>query len=98
MKAINVIVKILVALAAVAGAVYVFATYGEQIAQWAKKMLSALPCKKDCECACDCDCEECDCTCDCEDCECEDAPAQEEIPAEEAPADAVLAEDNDFEG
>ena len=31
MKAFNVVVKVLVALAAVAGAVYVIATYGEKI-------------------------------------------------------------------
>ncbi len=43
MKALNTIVKILAALAAVAGAVYIVATYGEQIVAWAKKALSALP-------------------------------------------------------
>ena len=35
MKTLNTIVKILAALAAVAGAVYVVATYGEQITAWA---------------------------------------------------------------
>ena len=44
MKAFNLIVKIVVALAAVAGAVYVIATYGEQIVAWAKKILASLPC------------------------------------------------------
>lgn len=43
MKALNTIVKILTALAAVAGAVYIVATYGEQIVAWAKKMLNSLP-------------------------------------------------------
>lgn len=43
MKALNTIVKVLTALAAVAGAVYIVATYGEQIVAWAKKMLNALP-------------------------------------------------------
>lgn len=43
MKALNTIVKILTALAAVAGAVYIIATYGEQIVAWAKKMLASMP-------------------------------------------------------
>ena len=51
MKTVNTIVKILSALAAVAGAVYIIATYGEQITAWAKKVLSNLPkcpcCKDD---------------------------------------------------
>ena len=37
------IVKILTALAAVAGAIYIIATYGEQIVAWAKKILNSLP-------------------------------------------------------
>ena len=43
MKAMNTIIKILTALATVAGIVYIVATYGEQIVAWAKKMLNALP-------------------------------------------------------
>ena len=43
MKTLNTIVKILAALAAVAGAVYVVATYGEQITAWAKKVLASAP-------------------------------------------------------
>lgn len=43
MKTVNTIVKILSALAAIAGAVYIAATYGEQIAAWAKKVLASLP-------------------------------------------------------
>ena len=43
MKVFNNIVKILTALAAVAGLVYIFATYGEQIAVWCKKTLASLP-------------------------------------------------------
>lgn len=37
------IVKILTALATVAGAVYIIATYGEQIVAWAKKVWAAMP-------------------------------------------------------
>ena len=70
MKVFNAILKILAALAAIAGVVYVVATYGDKIVAWAKKMLGC--------CCCDCDC---DCDCDCE-CECEEAC--EEIPAEDA--------------
>ena len=43
MKTVNTIIKLLSALAAVAGAVYIIATYGEQITAWAKKTLSSLP-------------------------------------------------------
>jgi len=37
------IVKILTALATVAGAVYIIATYGEQIVAWAQKLWDAMP-------------------------------------------------------
>ena len=37
------IIKILTALATIAGAVYIIATYGEQIVAWAKKVWSMLP-------------------------------------------------------
>ena len=37
------IVKILTALAAVAGIVYIVATYGEQIVAWCKKVIASLP-------------------------------------------------------
>ena len=43
MKTLNAIVKVVTALAAVAGAVYIVATYGEQIVAWAKKVMSSLP-------------------------------------------------------
>ena len=36
-------VKILTALAAVIGAAYVIATYGDQIVAWAKKLLNSCP-------------------------------------------------------
>ena len=95
MKVAKLIAKIVVALAAIAGAVYVIATYGNQIVAWCKKVLASLPCccGDDCECCCggDCDCdEECCCGEDCccgEECCCEDA-AEEEAVAEEAPVEA----------
>ena len=43
MKAVNTIIKILTALAAVAGVIYIVATYGEQIVAWCKKTLASLP-------------------------------------------------------
>ncbi len=48
MKTTKIIANILVTLAAIAGAVYVVATYGEQIVAWCKKVLASLPCN--CEC------------------------------------------------
>ena len=51
MKVANTIIKILTALAAIAGIVYIVATYGEQIVAWCKKTLENLPkcplCTKD---------------------------------------------------
>lgn len=99
MKALKVIAKIVVALAAIAGIVYVVATYGDRIVAWARKLLNRCSCCCDCECdceECDCedDCENCQCDCAC-DCECDEACECEEPVVEE---DAVVAEQNDFEG
>lgn len=67
MKIAKLIAKIVVALAAIAGIVYVVATYGNQIVAWCKKVLSSLPCCKndDCECCCggECDCDD-ECCCE----------------------------------
>ena len=94
MKVFSVVMKILVALAAVAGAVYIAATYGDKIVAWAKKLLGS------CQCCCGCDCEcdgECECECECEDeaCECECGCCCEE--AAEAPAAEEVAAEADFE-
>lgn len=75
MKNTSTILKILAAIVAVAGTVYVIATYGDKIVNWAKKLLK---CSQPA-----CECEECDCEdCDCEECECaeeiDDAPVAEE--------------------
>lgn len=56
MKTWSVIVKIIVALAAIAGIIYVAATYGERITAWAKKLLRSLPIPCTCGCSCDCNC------------------------------------------
>ena len=86
MKTVSVILKVVAALAAVAGVVYVVATYGDKIVAWAKKLLG-------CSCDCDCDCDS-ECECECE-CECDAAAAEEAAPAEEGDA---VAEEKDFEG
>ena len=44
MKIFTNILKILAALAAIAGAIYVVATYGDKIVAWAKKVWASLPC------------------------------------------------------
>lgn len=64
------VLKILAALAAVAGAIYVLATYGDKIVAWAKKLLSTI-CWEDCCCCGD------DCCCDDDDCCCETVQAEE---------------------
>ena len=102
MKAVSIILKVLAVLAAVAGVVYVVATYGDKIVAWAKKLLrlgSECDCET-CDCCCEDDCEDCKCQFDCDtQCPCECAAeevAEEEAPAAEEPA--VVAEENDFEG
>ena len=91
MKVAGIIIKIVVALAAIAGAVYLAATYGDKIVAWAKKMLGSCKC----------------CCCETAEVEVTEAPVEEvaeeavEAPAEEeAPAaeDAVVAGEGDFEG
>lgn len=90
MKAFKIIAKIVVALAAIAGAVYVFATYGDKIVAWCKNLLKRIPCCCNGECECECTEDSCE------------TPVEEEVAeeaAEEAPAEeAPVAEENDFEG
>lgn len=97
MKAFNLIVKILAALAAVAGVIYVVATYGEQIVAWAKKVLASLPKCPACE-------EESAEAAAEEEVPAEEVPAEEEavevtveVPAEEASENEPVAEEADFE-
>ena len=96
MKAFNVIVKLLAALAAIAGIIYVIATYGEQIVAWAKKILASLP-----KCPC---CEEEAAEEEAvEEVVAEEAPAEEEAVevtievAEEVSESDAVAEEADFE-
>lgn len=85
MKTFNIIVKILAALAAITGVVYIIATYGDKIVSWAKGLLNRCPC------CCEGDCENCDCEGDCTECECEDCcgdcEEEVEVEVEEAPAE-----------
>jgi len=78
------IIKILTALATIAGAVYIIATYGERIVAWAKKVWAAMP-----KCPC---CEEAEVV---EEFVEEDAPeaeAAEEAVAEEVPVEEAVEE------
>ena len=90
--------KLLTALAAIAGAVYVIATYGDKIVAWAKKIMAACPCCNDtCECECggECKCEgECECKCEGTEEAVEEAPAEEPV-AEEAPVEEIVIEENE---
>ena len=96
MKTFGIIAKIVAALLAVAGAVYVVATYGDKIVAWAKKILAACPCcNNTCECECEGECE-CDGECTCEgECECAKEEAAEEPAAEEAPVEEIVIEANE---
>lgn len=94
MKVFGIIMKIVVALAAVAGAVYLAATYGERVVAWAKKTLG----RGECTCCCDCDCDECDCECNCDECDCEcDCDCCDEAAEEVVEEEAATAEEVDFE-
>ena len=44
MKTFSLIVKIMTALAAIAGIVYIVATYGDKIVAWCKDLLAKCPC------------------------------------------------------
>ena len=44
MKTINAVLKLLSALAVIAGTVYLIATYGDKIVAWAKSMMAKCPC------------------------------------------------------
>lgn len=43
MKIVSAVTKVLAALATAVGAIYLLATYGEQIVAWCKKVMSNLP-------------------------------------------------------
>ena len=92
MKVFNTIAKIVAALAAVAGAVYVVATYGDQIVAWAKKLCSGKFCGGSCSCKSVP-----------EEAFVAEEKAPEAVPAQapEAPAespDVPVADEKDFEG
>lgn len=82
------VIKILTALATVAGVVYIVATYGEQIVAWAKKILNAMP-----KCPC---CEEAETVEEfveeAAEAEAAEEVVAEEIPVEEAAPEVVVAE------
>ncbi len=90
--------KLLTALATIAGVVYVVATYGDKIVEWAKKIWAAIP-----KCPC---CEEAEPAAEeavveeaaAEEPVAEEAPAEEEPVAEEVVVEetAPVAEEADF--
>lgn len=95
MKTLNAIMKVLAVLAAVAGAVYLIAAYGDKIVAWAKRVIGCCPWDEGME-------EE-----SAEEPAAPEAPAEEpaEAPAEspaapETPAesDEPVADEGDFEG
>lgn len=90
MNTFKLVAKILTALAAIAGIIYLIATYGDKIVAWAKQMLEKCPCKCTVDDCADCECE-CECKCECA-CECEEAPAEEAAPAEEVIEEVVVEE------
>ncbi len=87
MKVFSNVMKVFAALAAVAGIVYVVATYGDRIVEWAKDLCGKHSC---CGRSHFCDLDEA------VDYEVPQAPAQE-APAETPAVDPEGADDSDFE-
>ena len=85
MKVTSTIIKILTALATIAGIVYIVATYGEQIVAWCKSTLEKLP-----------KCPKCTEEADEDDAEIEVEITVEEPAAEEAAEEAPAASAEDF--
>lgn len=83
MKVASIVIKVVVALAAVAGVVYLAATYGDRVVVWAKKTLSR--CKKDEVCFFNTEEEVCECA---EACQCDEACEVAEPTAAEADFEA----------
>jgi len=81
------IVKILTALATIAGAVYIIATYGEQIVAWAQKLWDAMPKKASVNLEVDLSEEA-----ETEEVVAPEAEAAEEAVAEEVPVEEVVEE------
>ena len=81
--------KLLTALATIAGAVYVIATYGDKIVEWAKKLWAAMP-----KCP---NCEEAEPAAEEAAVESAGEPAAEEAPAveEEPAAEEVVVEETE---
>ena len=89
MKIFGIVVKIVAALAAIAGIAFVVVKYGDQIVAWFKKTFGGL------FCCCDGECCDGECCCEC----CEEEAAEEEAPVEEVAEDtAGVAAEADFEG
>ena len=86
--------KILTALAAVIGAAYVIATYGEKIVAWSKELLAKLPCRCKADLEVDFETEAAEAPVE--------EPAVEEVPVEEEVEEVVIeahepvAEETDF--
>lgn len=86
MKTMNAVLRILAAVAAVAGAIYIVATYGEKIVAWAKKIWANMPCPS-------CNKDE-EVVAPAEDAPAaEEAPAAAEVPVEEPVAEEVVVEE-----
>ena len=82
--------KILAALAAVVGVVYVVATYGDKIVAWAKNLLASCPC-----CNKECEVVEEDFVAEEEAPAVEEVPAEEEAPVAEGPEVEIVVENNE---
>ena len=93
MKAFNIIVKLLAALAAVLGGIYILATYGEKIVAWAKTVVIHVP---DCPCCKDAEPAEEAAEAVTEEAAPEEAPVEEPAPEILVSKNEPVAEETDF--
>ncbi len=102
MKIFSAIAKLLAALATVVGAIYLLATYGEQIVAWCKEVMTKLPtcpaCKEpdaETEAVEEAPAEEPEAEAEAEEEVLEEVPV-EEVPVEEPAENEVVADEADF--
>ncbi len=102
MKTVKCVMKVLAALAAIAGAVYLIAVYGDKLVAWAKRVIGCCPWDEGMEEEAPAAEEPAEAPAAEETAAAEEAPAEtpavEEAPAEEPETNEPVADEGDFEG
>lgn len=101
MKTLNAVVKVLAVLAAVAGAIYVIAAFGDKIVAWAKRVIGCCPWDEGMEEEAAPEAAEEETATPAEEAAAAETPAEAPAEEEAAPAardNAPVASEEDFEG